>query len=85
MSKPNSPEKSGRNRPRSLPRLATRRIAPTPDAYRDIYNEIAGIAAAPPAQAAAVAVADPGAGIGAEPVCHPLAETPGELAEIGRA
>ena len=24
-------------------RLATRRIAPTPNAYRDIYNEIAGI------------------------------------------
>ena len=24
-------------------RLATRRIAPTPSAYRDIYNEIAGI------------------------------------------
>ena len=26
-------------------RLAVRRIAPTPDAYRDIYNEIAGIPA----------------------------------------
>jgi diguanylate cyclase len=26
-------------------RLATRRIAPTPEAYRDIYNEIAGVPA----------------------------------------
>ena len=30
-------------------RLATRRIAPTPDAYRGIYNEIAGIADEPAA------------------------------------
>jgi diguanylate cyclase len=29
-------------------RLATRRIAPTPDAYRGIYNEIAGITEEPP-------------------------------------
>jgi diguanylate cyclase len=29
-------------------RLATRRIAPTPDAYRGIYNEIAGVTEAPP-------------------------------------
>jgi diguanylate cyclase len=28
-------------------RLATRRIAPTPDAYRDIYNEIAGVVPRP--------------------------------------
>ncbi|MEN9865074.1 MAG: hypothetical protein RL748_664, partial [Pseudomonadota bacterium] len=28
--------------------LATRRIAPTPDAYKSIYNEIAGIKEAPP-------------------------------------
>jgi diguanylate cyclase len=28
-------------------RLATRRIAPTPEAYRDIYNEIAGLSQAP--------------------------------------
>lgn len=31
-----------------LRRLATRRIAPTPDAYREIYNDIAGIAGPKP-------------------------------------
>ena len=34
-------------------RLATRRIAPTPDNYRAIYDEIAGIPPAPPAPAPA--------------------------------
>lgn len=60
-------------------RLATRRIAPTPDAYRDIYNEIAGVAA----PAAPAASADPGAeNVLSEFACR-LAETPGELADIG--
>ncbi|MDB5937112.1 MAG: hypothetical protein JWQ01_4456 [Massilia sp.] len=62
-------------------RLATRRIAPTPDAYRDIYNEIAGLPSAP--------VAPPAAAPGAEAVLHKfavkLADTPGELAEYGRS
>jgi diguanylate cyclase len=63
-------------------RLATRRIAPTPDAYRDIYNEIAGVVNAPPLPAEPVP--DPGA----ENVLHgfagKLADTPGELAEFGQ-
>jgi diguanylate cyclase len=60
-------------------RLAARRIVPTPDAYRDIYNEIAGIAAPPPAPA-------PGAGAEAAlgELAVKLAAIPGELAELGR-
>ncbi|MFP5390427.1 MAG: diguanylate cyclase [Gammaproteobacteria bacterium] len=61
-------------------RLATRRIAPTPDAYREIYHEIAGISS-PPAPA-------PGVDAGAEHVlagfATRLTETPGDLAEFGR-
>src|SRR5471032_3354763 len=55
-------------------RLATRRIAPTPSAYRDIYNEIAGISepadtpAAPAAVLAASANVEKGAESGAENV-----------------
>ncbi|MDB5920366.1 MAG: hypothetical protein JWR40_4600, partial [Massilia sp.] len=60
-------------------RLATRRIAPTPDAYRDIYNEIAGLRSEP---------APPEAPAGAEIVltgfATKLSDTPGELAEFGR-
>lgn len=60
-------------------RLATRRIAPTPDAYRAIYDEIAGIAPEPPA---------PSPDAGAVEVLNGFArrmlDTPGELAEYGR-
>jgi diguanylate cyclase len=61
-------------------RLATRRIAPTPDAYRDIYNEIAGV---PPAVAAPAALPDTGAENVLSSFAYRLADTPGELAEIG--
>ena len=61
-------------------RLATRRIAPTPDNYREIYNEVAGIAATPPAPA-------PGHD-GPERMltefASKLTDTPGEMAELGR-
>jgi len=63
-------------------RLATRRIAPTPDAYRDIYNEIAGVAASP-VLAVPAAEADPGAESVLSGFAYRLADTPGELAEIG--
>ncbi|WP_020652754.1 GGDEF domain-containing protein [Massilia niastensis] len=59
-------------------RLATRRIAPTPDAYRAIYDEIAGI---PPAPAAAP---DNGAGEVLAGFARRLADTPGEVSEYGR-
>ncbi len=50
--KPNQPEQQN---PADIARetfrrLAIRRIAPTPDAYRDIYDEVAGIASAPNAE-----------------------------------
>jgi diguanylate cyclase len=64
-------------------RLATRRIAPTPDAYRDIYNEIAGVIAPAAVLAAAAVEADPGAEKVLSGFAYRLADTPGELAEIG--
>jgi diguanylate cyclase len=63
-------------------RLATRRIAPTPDAYRDIYNDIAGIA---PEPAAAPVAASPGAEVALHKFASRLSDTPGELAEFGRS
>jgi len=68
-------------------RLATRRIAPTPDAYRAIYDEIAGVVApAPAATATATAAAappDPGAENVLSGFAYRLADIPGELADIG--
>ncbi|QBE64858.1 GGDEF domain-containing protein [Pseudoduganella lutea] len=62
-------------------RLAVRRIAPTPDAYREIYNEIAGI----PAPAPVVAIpSDPGPENVLNRFAARLKEQPGELAEFGR-
>jgi len=67
-------------------RLATRRIAPTPDAYRDIYQEIAGLPPAPavPPPAAQAAQPDTGAEQVLSSFAVRLAETPGELAEFGQ-
>ena len=71
-------------------RLATRRIAPTPGAYRDIYNEIAGIteAADDPATPAAVLAASAPTEHGAENVLTQFAakmsESAGELGDFGR-
>jgi diguanylate cyclase len=67
-------------------RLATRRIAPTPEAYRDIYNEIAGIPVppAPPVLAGTAAPADPGPELMLYQFASRLGEQPGDLAEFGR-
>jgi diguanylate cyclase len=71
-------------------RLATRRIAPTPSAYRDIYNEIAGISepADTPAAPAAVLAASAPTESGAESVLTQFAakmsESAGELGDFGR-
>src|SRR5213596_886773 len=82
QNKPDNPPSSPSQNPADIAReafrrLATRRIAPTPDAYREIYNDIAGIAASPPP-----------VDLGAETVLSGfaarLAEAPGELAEFGR-
>jgi len=67
-------------------RLATRRIAPTPEAYRAIYDEIAGVASTPVPAASPVpapAAADDGAEHVLAGFAGRLAETPGELAEFG--
>ncbi len=63
-----------------------RRVAPTPEAYRDIYNEIAGIAATPAAAAtAAPAVAvDPGPESVLSQFATRLTENTGDLADFGR-
>ncbi|HEY0488005.1 MAG TPA: diguanylate cyclase [Telluria sp.] len=60
-------------------RLATRRIAPTPAAYHEIYNEIAGVVEAKPA----IAVG-PGAESVLDAFTARLGETPGEIGEAGR-
>jgi diguanylate cyclase len=58
--------------------LAVRRIAPTPEAYRDIYNEIAGL---PPVLAG---TADPGPETLLAQFATKLSDTPGDLSEFGR-
>ncbi|MES2019367.1 MAG: GGDEF domain-containing protein [Pseudomonadota bacterium] len=59
-------------------RLATRRIAPTPEAYQVIYNEIAGVI-----EPAAEAADDGPAKLLGEFATR-LVDTPGELHEFGR-
>lgn len=58
-------------------RLATRRIAPTPEAYREIYNDIAGITEPR-------ASAGPGAEVVLGEFTARLSETAGEVGEAGR-
>jgi diguanylate cyclase len=72
-------------------RLATRRIAPTPEAYRDIYYEIAGVRpsgvpapASAPALAGTAAPADPGPELMLYQFAARLGEHPGDLADLGR-
>jgi len=68
-------------------RLATRRIAPTPESYRVIYNEIAGIADTPAAPASELKP-EPKPDTGAETMltgfAGKLTDSPGDLADIGR-
>ncbi|WP_028104791.1 GGDEF domain-containing protein [Pseudoduganella violaceinigra] len=61
-------------------RLAVRRIAPTPDAYRDIYNEIAGVSTPPPAPV----VQDSPAEAMLAQFAARLTDQPGDLADFGR-
>jgi diguanylate cyclase len=66
-------------------RLATRRIAPTPQNYQLAYDEVAGIAATPDEPAAPAAPAgDPGAELMLEKFAAKLVATPGELHDYGR-
>jgi diguanylate cyclase len=55
-------------------RLASRRIAPTPDAYRDVYNEVAGLTPPPSAEGAVQLL---------NTLALRLADMPGDLSEYG--
>lgn len=68
-------------------RLATRRIAPTPDNYREIYNEVAGVPnvpAAPLPPVTAAATDSPAAERMLAEFATKLSDSPGELADFGR-
>jgi diguanylate cyclase len=87
MSKPSTPEQNPADIAReAFKRLAVRRIAPTPEAYRDIYNEIAGITepAAAATPAAPVGSVDPGPESVLSQFATRLTENTGDLAEFGR-
>jgi diguanylate cyclase len=87
-SKPTTPEQNPADIAReAFRRLAVRRIAPTPEAYREIYNEIAGIAPEPaPASATAAPLgsADPGPESVLSQFATRLTDGAGELGEYGR-
>jgi len=85
MSKPSTPEQNPADIAReAFKRLAVRRIAPTPEAYRDIYNEIAGITEPAAAPAAPVVSVDPGPESVLSQFATRLTENTGDLAEFGR-
>nr|WP_315221629.1 diguanylate cyclase [uncultured Duganella sp.] len=86
MSKPSTPEQNPADIAReAFKRLAVRRIAPTPEAYRDIYNEIAGITEpASPAVQAPLGSVDPGPESVLSQFATRLTENTGDLAEFGR-
>jgi diguanylate cyclase len=83
-SKPTTPEQNPAEIAReAFRRLATRRIAPTPEAYRDIYNEIAGVAPEA-AKAAPVGAVDPGPESVLSQFATRLSDNAGDLADFGR-
>lgn len=61
-------------------RLATHRIAPTPEAYRTVYDDIAGVTPPP----AMTPVAERGAREVLDVFAKQLSDTTGEVAEVGR-
>ncbi|MET0319618.1 MAG: diguanylate cyclase [Duganella sp.] len=86
-SKPTVPEQNPAEIAReAFKRLALRRIAPTPEAYREIYNEIAGISEAPAAAAASAPLGtiDPGPESVLSQFATRLTENTGDLADFGR-
>jgi diguanylate cyclase len=86
-SKPNTPEQNPAEIAReAFRRLAVRRIAPTPEAYRDIYNEIAGVAPEPaaPSAPAPLGSSDPGPESVLSQFATRMTENAGELADFGR-
>jgi diguanylate cyclase len=84
-SKPTVPEQNPAEIAReAFKRLALRRIAPTPEAYREIYNEIAGIADTPAASVATIGSIDPGPESVLNQFATRLTEGTGDLADFGR-
>lgn len=83
-SKPTVPEQNPAEIAReAFKRLALRRISPTPEAYREIYNEIAGISEPAVATAPVVAI-DPGPESVLNQFATRLTDGTGDLAEFGR-
>ncbi|MDR7051542.1 diguanylate cyclase [Duganella sp. 3397] len=81
-SKPAVPEQNPAEIAReAFKRLALRRISPTPEAYREIYNEIAGISE--PVAAPVVAI-DPGPEAVLNQFATRLTDGTGDLADFGR-
>ncbi|UUZ53026.1 hypothetical protein LP419_28970 [Massilia sp. H-1] len=83
-----SPENPADIAREAFKRLAIRRIAPTPQNYTIIYNEIAGIEEAAPVVAAPAPAPEPaevddGAAVLLADFATRLTEQPGELAEFG--
>jgi diguanylate cyclase len=84
-SKPPTPEQNPAEIAReAFRRLATRRIAPTPEAYRDIYNEIAGVTETPAATAAPIGAVDAGPESVLSQFATRLTDNSGDLADFGR-
>jgi diguanylate cyclase len=84
-SKPNTPEQNPADIAReAFRRLAVRRIAPTPEAYRDIYNEILGVPPEAPAPAAPLGAVDPGPETVLSQFATRLSDGSGDLADFGR-
>jgi len=83
-SKPNTPEQNPAEIAReAFRRLALRRVAPTPEAYRDIYHEIAGTQAVAPATP--LGAVDPGPESVLSQFANRLGEqSHGDLADFGR-
>ena len=81
-SKPPVPEQNPAEIAReAFKRLALRRVSPTPEAYREIYNEIAGISE--PVAAPVVAI-DPGPESVLNQFATRLTDGTGDLADFGR-
>jgi diguanylate cyclase len=84
-SKPPTPEQNPAEIAReAFRRLATRRIAPTPEAYRDIYNEIAGVTEPAVSATAPIGSVDAGPESVLSQFATRLTENTGDLAEFGR-
>lgn len=85
MTKPTKPAQNPADIAReSFRQLAVRRIAPTPEAYSEIYNEIAGIDKKTPAKSDLASQQEHPAEKMLTSFANNLASAPGEFADYGR-